>query len=349
MTNKNVLDQIYMQRCLDLASFASVNAAPNPMVGAVIVYEENIIGEGYHEKNGEAHAEVNAVNSITDKNILSDSTIYVSLEPCAHTGKTPPCVDLILHHRFKRVVVACSDPFSEVAGKSIEKMQNAGIEVSLGTLEKEAKELNKRFFTFHQKNRPYIILKWAQTQDGFMDKIRTNESKTEVNWITSPEMKSLVHKWRSEEMAILVGKNTVLNDNPSLTVREFAGKNPIRILLDSNAEIDEKFTVINDEFETWIFNLKKDFISGPNQWIKLPDLNLETILSELYQRGIISVFVEGGKTTLAQFIALNLWDEARVLKSDVQFGSGLNAPILPSRPSDTTHFLTNSIEIFKNT
>lgn len=325
-------DDFYIQRCIDLALKGKGNVAPNPMVGAVIVYNGEIIGEGFHAQYGQAHAEVNAVNSVEDKSLLEKSTIYVSLEPCSHYGKTPPCSDLLIHHRFKRVVIGCVDTFSEVAGKGIEKLKNAGIEVVVGILEQECRDLNKRFFTFHEKKRPYVILKWAQTPDGFMDKNRENKT-VGINWITQPETKKIVHQWRAEETAIIVGKNTVLNDNPSLTVREVEGKNPIRIVLDNRLELTETSAVFSEEAPTLVFNTvlsKKDKF---HEWIQVEMINPETILKELYLRNIQSVIVEGGKQVLESFIAANLWDEARILIGTENFGEGLKAPEIHSTHS----------------
>jgi diaminohydroxyphosphoribosylaminopyrimidine deaminase / 5-amino-6-(5-phosphoribosylamino)uracil reductase len=278
-------DEKYMLRCLELAKLGGVNVAPNPMVGAVIVHQDKIIGEGYHSVYGEAHAEVNAINSVQNKTILAESTIYVSLEPCAHFGKTPPCSDLIIHHNFKKVVVGCIDPFAEVAGKGIEKLRNADIEVRVGVLEEECIKLNKRFFTFHKEKRPYVTLKWAQTKDGFIDINREKNKSKGIQWISSPESKVLVHTWRAEEQAILVGKNTVLNDNPSLTVRQITGKNPIRVVLDSQCEISNQYAVLNTESQNYIFNLQLTKKEGKSEWIQLENMEISTILSKLYEIG----------------------------------------------------------------
>lgn len=317
------------------------------MVGAVIVHNDTIIGEGYHQSYGQAHAEVNAVHSVKDQSLLSQSTIYVSLEPCSHFGKTPPCSDLIIHHRFKRVVIGCTDTFSEVSGRGIQKLRNAGIEVCTGVMEAECRALNKRFFTFHEKSRPYVILKWAQTPDGFMDKAR-GEQDSGINWITHPDTKKLVHRWRAEEAAILVGKNTALTDNPSLTVREADGKNPIRILLDSNLEVPETFHLFSDEASTLVFNTIRSKKTGITEWVQVENITPKCILEVLHHRNIQSVIIEGGKHVLESFIASGLWDEARVLIGTEHFNNGLKAPVLHHAPASETSFGTDTVLFFEN-
>ena len=336
-----------MQRCIDLARIGRGDVAPNPMVGSVIVFEDKIIGEGYHQFYGKEHAEVNAINNVKDKSLLNKSTIYVSLEPCAHFGKTPPCADLIIKNSFKRVVIGCSDSFAEVSGKGVQKLKDAGIDVKIGVLDKECRDLNKRFFTFHEKKRPYIVLKWAQTKDGFIDKKR-KDSIQKINWISSPETKLLVHKWRSEEQGILVGKNTVLKDDPTLTVREMSGKNPVRIILDSQLSIDSSAKVFNYESKTIIFNLLKEDKIDNLEWIKLQNLEVQTILDALYKNNIQSVFVEGGSSTLQSFIDRNLWDEARVIVGETIFEEGVIAPIISKIPTSNFDFSNDTIYIYLN-
>lgn len=256
-----------MQRCLDLAILGQGAVSPNPMVGCVIVKNDNIIGEGYHRVFGGPHAEVEAVLAVKDPKKLEGATVYVSLEPCAHFGKTPPCSNLLIEKKVAKVVVACKDPNPKVAGKGIDKLQKAGIEVEVGVLETAAKQLNKRFFCFHQKQRPYVTLKWAQTKDGFLDRLRTDEQKG-INWISSEASRSLVHQWRSQEMSILVGKHTALNDNPSLTVRDVSGKNPIRILIDSQLQVQNDISLFSEDAPTLIFNRLRNEQKGNMNGLK---------------------------------------------------------------------------------
>lgn len=322
---------LYMQRCLELAQLGKGFTAPNPMVGCVIVKNDLIIGEGYHQEYGKAHAEVNAIQSVLDKNELEGATVYVSLEPCSHFGKTPPCADLLVQSGVKAVVIACRDTNPAVAGRGIDRLKKAGIEVIEGVLEKESRELNKRFFTFHEKQRPYIILKWAQTLDGYLDKARL-ENQTGINWITGEETKSLVHKWRGEEQSILVGRNTIINDNPSLTVREYKGKNPIRIVIDSQLQISGDVNIYSSEAPTIVFNRIRNEKKENVEWVKIKETSTKNILDELYNRGIISVFVEGGSRTLQYFIIDNVWDEARVIVGNNRFDEGMKAPIINRVP-----------------
>ena len=317
-------DEHYMHRCLQLAALGKGRVAPNPLVGAVIVCDGKIIGEGYHAQFGQAHAEVNAVASVEDQALLSESTIYVSLEPCAHFGKTPPCADLLVEKQFKRVVVGTLDANAQVFKKGIKRLEDAGIEVTVGVCEKECRELNRPFFTFHSEKRPYVLLKWAQTKHGFMDK--ASDKKGEVSWISAPETQVLVHQWRSEHQAILVGKNTVLNDNPSLTVRAVKGKNPLRILLDRRNEVALDAAIKNAEAETLVLNLERSETLKNVRYMKLNELSPASILDALYELSIQSVLIEGGAQTLQSFIDANLWDEARVITGRNEFESGTKAP-----------------------
>jgi diaminohydroxyphosphoribosylaminopyrimidine deaminase/5-amino-6-(5-phosphoribosylamino)uracil reductase len=321
----------YMQRCIELARLGAGNVSPNPMVGAVIVHEDNIIGEGFHQKYGQAHAEVNAVKQVladfdNAEELLKNSTVYVSLEPCAHYGKTPPCADLIIKHKIPKVVNGCRDPFDRVDGKGIEKLQDAGIEVITGVLASECQWLNRRFFTRVQKQRPYVVLKWAQTNDGFFA-----PSDNSQLWITGEQSRRLVHKWRSEEDAVLVGKNTVAIDNPQLNTRHWPGKSPKRIVIDRKLELSNQLNVYDQSVETLIFNEVKTDIEGKIKYIALEDFDRfvpQYILYQLYLQDIQSVIIEGGAHTLSSFINEGLWDEARVFTGEAILGQGIKAPFI---------------------
>lgn len=340
--------EFYMRRCLELAKLGFGSVAPNPMVGAVIVLDGKIIGEGFHEIYGGPHAEVNAINSVKDTSVLKNATIYVSLEPCSHHGKTPPCADLLVKYQFQKVVIACQDTFSKVSGNGIKKLQLAGINVELGILEKEARLLNKRFFTFHEKHRPYVILKWAQSQNGYID-IQRSDNNSGIHWITQPETKKLVHKWRSEEMAILVGKNTVLNDNPSLTVREWKGSNPIRIVLDTNLEIPTDRAVFNEEATTIVLNTQKQAVENNIQFIQLKKIEPKQILEVLFQSNIQSLIIEGGARVLQSFIDHELWDEARILSGIGSIENGIEAPIISGQMCSNLTFGKDTIKFIART
>ena len=300
--------------------------APNPMVGCVVVCDGKIIGEGYHKKFGEAHAEVNAINAVDDKTLLAKSTLYVNLEPCSHFGKTPPCADLIIQHKIPQVVIGCIDTNEKVRGKGIEKLQNAGIRVESGILEKECKELNKRFFCFQEKHRPYIILKWAQSDDGFIGKRNTQEPIK----ISNDYSHTLTHKWRSEEAAIMVGTNTALLDNPHLNIRYWKGKNPLRVLIDSKLKVKPSANIFSPEQNTLIYNSIKKATEQNKKYVKL-DFNknvVEQVVKNLYEQSILSVLIEGGAILLKSFIKNNLWDEARIFTSPNKLTDGINAPVL---------------------
>ncbi len=319
-----------MKRCLQLASLGKGNVAPNPLVGAVLVYNDIVIGEGYHQHFGKAHAEVNCINSVSPQNItlIDQSTLYVSLEPCVHFGKTPPCTDIIIEKKIPKVVIGCIDIYNEVAGKGIEKLKNAGIDVSVGVMKNEAIEINKRFFTFHQKQRPYIILKWAQT---FNKKIaHLNNGRL---LITNQFTNILVHQWRAEESSIMIGTNTALKDNPALTVRNCKGNNPIRLVIDLNLKLPSHLQLFDNTVKTIVFNYETNVEEENLILIKL-DKEREVIvqvLEKLYQLKIQSVIVEGGAMLLQSFINQNFWDEARVItNSSLQVADGLNAPNFPS-------------------
>ena len=317
---------IFMQRCLDLALLGMGDVAPNPMVGCVIVHDGIIIGEGYHEKFGQPHAEVNAIRSVKNPELLKESTLYVSLEPCSHFGKTPPCSDLIIENQIPRVVIGTIDPFAKVSGKGIERMKNAGIAVEVGILENECRELNRRFFTFHEKKRPYILLKWAQTLDGFIDTDRTETQHP--TWITNAFAKRLVHKQRSEESAILIGTNTAQYDNPALTVREWTGNQPVRMVIDRVGRLDSNLHIFDGKSPTWVFTAVDKPESDNLKFIRLNfdrDI-LPQMLSELYNRDVLSVIVEGGSVLLNSFLNSGLWDEAFVYTGNQFFGKGVEAP-----------------------
>lgn len=323
-------DEFYMQRCLALAEQGMGNVSPNPMVGCVIVHEDKIIGEGFHQQIGQAHAEVNAINDVFEKYgeaapaLLKNATVYVSLEPCAHFGKTPPCADLIVKHSVNKVVIGNTDPFTAVNGKGIEKLKSAAIEVSTGVLEDKCSFVNRRFFTRIIQQRPFIVLKWAETADGYF--APTNGSQ---QWISGEIAKQLSYKWRGEEDAILVGKNTALIDNPRLTNRSEKGKNPIRIIIDQNLEIPNAYHIYNSEAKTIIFNEIKTDVVANIHFVQMEDMKLylpQKIAFQLFLMDIQSVIIEGGIQILNQFIGAQLWDEARVFTSKSIWGSGMKSP-----------------------
>ena len=307
--------ETYIKRCLFIAKLGLGKTRPNPMVGCVIVYKNKIIGEGFTCPYGGNHAEVNAIKSVRDTSKLKASTLYVTLEPCSHYGKTPPCSDLIVENKIPNVVIGCLDVNEKVAGKGVAKLKESGCNVIVGILEKECKNHHKRFFTFHIKKRPYIILKWAETLDGFI----APESKSERKpiWITNELSRQLVHKWRTEEQAILVGKNTVIQDNPSLTARDWTGENPVRIVLDPDESLSKNLNVFNNEAKTFV-------ISGKD--IDYSNEVAEQISDFLFKKNINSVIIEGGSQTLQTFLNSNLWDEARVFIGQKEFKKGIKAP-----------------------
>jgi diaminohydroxyphosphoribosylaminopyrimidine deaminase/5-amino-6-(5-phosphoribosylamino)uracil reductase len=342
-----ISDEQYMRRCIQLAKLGTGNVAPNPVVGAVLVYENKIIGEGYHEKFGEAHAEVNCINSVDEKDklLLGQSTIYVSLEPCAHHGKTPPCSDFIIQKGIRKVVVGCEDIYKEVAGKGIEKLRNAGVEVVTGILEKECRDLNKRFFTFHQKKRPYIILKWAETANGKIGSAR------ERIFISNDYTNRIVHKWRSEEAAILVGTNTALKDNPFLTTRLWKGNNPVRIVVDKELKLPFDLKIFDQEAPTIIFNCLKASSENHLRFIRLDVKNfLKEMLDYLFENDIQSVLVEGGAKTLQSFIDAGLWDEARIITNEQMIiEEGIAAPEMKNFLfKNEEKYFNDSIRVYKN-
>lgn len=303
-------DEQYMWRCIQLARCGEQGAAPNPMVGAVIVADGRIIGEGYHIRCGGPHAEVNAIASVRDASLLQRATIYVSLEPCAHYGKTPPCADLIVSKGIPRCVVGCMDPFAKVNGLGIKKLRDAGVEVVVGVLEEECRALNGRFMTYHSKHRPWVTLKWAQSTDGFIDRERQADETPTV--FSTPATSVLVHRLRATHQAILVGTNTALRDNPSLTTRLWPGANPLRLVVDRHDRLPETLRLFNDEAPTHVYTSE----------------SLDDILGDLYQRGIQSLLVEGGAQLLQSFVDAGLWDEARVETAPFALHSGVASPTL---------------------
>jgi diaminohydroxyphosphoribosylaminopyrimidine deaminase/5-amino-6-(5-phosphoribosylamino)uracil reductase len=319
----------YMSRCLQLAELGVGYVAPNPMVGAILVCDDIIIGEGYHHRYGEAHAEPNAINSVKDKTLLEKSTLYVSLEPCSHYGKTPPCASLIVESKIPRVVIGTLDPNPKVAGRGVELMRNAGIDVVVGILEEECRELNKRFFIFQEEKRPYVLLKWAQTKDGFIDYKRSDVSEKPL-LISNNITMQLTHKMRAENQAILVGANTVLLDNPSLTVRNWIGKSPIRVAIDRQGRIPDNFNLMDGSIQTFVFT-EKPKPNKPNlEFIQIDfnSENLKVVLKKLYERNIHSVMVEGGASILNSFIDAGIWDEANIEISPIILTDGVKAPII---------------------
>ncbi len=340
-------DEIYMKRCLELAALGLGKTYPNPMVGAVLVYKNKIIGEGWHQKAGEAHAEVHAIASVKDTALIAKATLYVNLEPCAHLGKTPPCASLIVKHKIPKVVVGCIDHFSKVSGKGIEMMREAGISVTVGVLEKECKESHKRFFTFHNKKRPYIILKWAETTDGFTAPL--DQEKGKPFWITSPESKKRVHKWRTEEAAILVGTKTVELDNPSLTARLWKGEQPLRVVIDKSMKLNSSLNTFNNAAKTLVFTKEQIENTKTTTYQKINFKHTENeLLNELYNREIHSVIIEGGTKTLQNFIDLNLWDEARVFIGKTKLKNGISAPKFNLEPWKIETISSDILKWYKN-
>lgn len=345
------IHQKYIHRCTELAQMGLGKTYPNPMVGSVVVYNDKIIGEGWHQKAGEAHAEVFAIASVKDKSLLKKATLYVSLEPCSHFGKTPPCADLIIHHKIPEVVVGCLDPNPKVAGRGVKRLLEAGCKVAVGVLEDECKKLNKRFFTFHQKKRPYIILKWAQTSDGFIAPNFQEAGKP--FWITGKASKQLVHKWRSEEQAILVGTTTVLKDNPQLTNRLWEGNCPVRVVLDQHLKICKEAAVFDGSVKTIVISsiqnskfpdLKNVFFES----IEFDQKLTKHICDVLYKHQIQSVIIEGGSLTLQTFIDANLWDETRVFTGNKILRQGIKSPLFTKKASQTFQLAEDQLSLHYN-
>lgn len=339
-----------MSRCIQLAKNGFGTTYPNPLVGSVIVQNDHIIGEGWHYKTGEPHAEVNAIASVLDPSSLRKATIYVSLEPCSHYGKTPPCADLIIESGIKKVVIGSTDPNPKVTGRGIKKLMEAGCDVVVGALEKECDELNKRFFTFHQKKRPYIILKWAQTSDGFISPKNETRKEQKPVWITNEYSRQLAHKMRAEEAAILVGTNTALQDNPSLTVRDWSGNNPVRLVIDKNLKIPADYSLLNGQTRTIVFNERESSEKGKTTFLKVDfsDGIIPQIVSIIYKEGLQSIIIEGGAQTLQSFIDINMWDEASVFSGKTSFGEGVKAPSFQGYLVYEEKIKDDSLKIFKN-
>lgn len=341
-----------MKRCIDLAKNGFGQTYPNPMVGCVIVHQDNIIAEGWHHHAGEPHAEVNAIRKIQDESLIKNSTIYVSLEPCSHFGRTPPCADLIVEKGFKTIFIGMTDPFAKVKGRGIKKLFDRGCKVRLGVCEGDCFDLNKRFITFHEKQRPYIILKWAESQDGFLSPFEYEKSANhDPVWLTNAYSKQLVHQWRAEEQAILVGTHTALMDNPSLTARLWKGSHPLRLLIDRQLRVPQTASIFSADAETLVFTEKKSLTKAPShvEFCEI-DFNQNIIpqmLNALHKRQIQSLIVEGGRHTLQGFIDGNFWDEARVFKSKTLLGQGTKAPQLRAEAIKTQDIVSDKLEYYK--
>lgn len=342
-----------MLRCIEIAQNGLGITAPNPMVGAVIVYNDKIIGEGFTSAYGKSHAEVNAIQAVHDKSLLKDATLYVTLEPCSHYGKTPPCADIIIQHNIPRIVVGILDPHEKVAGKGIKKLKNAGCEVLSGVLEKECSEHHKRFLTFHEKKRPYIILKWAETLDGYIaPSITERKENPEPYWITGSYSQQLVHQWRAEEQAILIGTNTVLEDNPKLDVRHWHGKNPFRIVLDKELKIPKGYHVLDESIPTLIVTEVGDaskYYKGIHYGVLDFSADLAKQICEILMGyNLTSVLIEGGSKTLQTFIDEGFWDEARVFTGNTSFKKGIKAPVFIGRLVESKKVGVDTLKTYRN-
>lgn len=338
-------DLKYMRRALELSEFGRGTTSPNPMVGCVIVHEDKIIGEGWTQPSGQAHAEVQAVDSVTQKELLPAATAYVTLEPCAHFGKTPPCADLLAEKGLKRVVIGTIDSNPAVGGKGVIRLKSAGIEVEVGVLEAECRAMNVRFFTSIEKQRPYVILKWAQTADGFVA-----HENYDSKWISGPESRVLVHQWRAEEDAIMVGTNTAHYDNPRLDVRDWSGKNPVRVVIDKNLKLSTDLNLFDGNQPTLVYNEKKKESHLCLEYVSVSGNDyLSFILKDLYNRNIQSIIIEGGSALLNSFLERNLWDEARVFTAAVGFENGISAPNISGQPLTNNTVGADTLEIYRNT
>ncbi|MDT8414715.1 MAG: bifunctional diaminohydroxyphosphoribosylaminopyrimidine deaminase/5-amino-6-(5-phosphoribosylamino)uracil reductase RibD [Flavobacteriaceae bacterium] len=341
----------YIRRCIEIAQNGLGTTYPNPLVGAVIVYNHQIIGEGWHRKAGEPHAEVLAINAVKKPELLSKSTLYVSLEPCSHFGKTPPCADLIIEKGIRKVVIGSVDPNKKVAGRGIKKLLEAGCEVHVGVLESACSQLNKRFFAFHLNKRPYIILKWAESTDGYIAPMHRNEPRPV--WITSAQSRQLVHKWRTEEQAILVGTQTVLADNPKLNARTWTGNAPVRVVIDRNLRVPKSMSVW-DQSQKTIFIVDQNLdLENPNSHIIFETIDFSgnvphQIANILYSHGLQSVIVEGGAKTLQSFIDAELWDEARIFTGNTCLQDGISTPKFTGKLVREENIHTDILRIYEH-
>lgn len=340
-------DIVFMQRCLFLAQKGLGQTYPNPLVGCVIVHQNKIIAEGWHQKAGGLHAEAMAIEAVENKNLLKKSTLYVNLEPCAHHGKTPPCANLIVKHKIPKIVIATLDPHKVVAGKGVKILKQAGCKIILNVLHKEASFLNRRFFTFHQQQRPYVILKWAQTQDHFISPTKKESDLGSVFWITETLAQQRSHQWRSEEQAIMVGIQTVVDDDPQLTNRHWKGNNPIRFIIDPQGRIPEKSKIMTDPYPSYFLNKNKGFDARNNKVsLKTDFTNCQTLLQTLFKMQIQSVIVEGGKTTLSSFLKEKICDEIRIFENPKKLRSGIPAPKLNKPPAKKEKLGSDTLTVF---
>lgn len=338
------LDELFMQRAMELALLGVGHVSPNPRVGCVIVHNGKIVGEGWHRKYGEAHAEVNAIQSVKDQSILNECHVFVNLEPCSHTGKTPPCADLLIKHKIKRIIVSNEDPNPLVAGKGIRKLRDAGIQVDLGVLKEAGAELNKRFFTSMTRNRPYIILKWAETSDGFIAR-KNFDSK----WISNEYARQLVHKWRTEEDGVLVGLQTAIHDNPKLTVRDWTGRNPTRIVVDRFLKLDNNLNLFDKTVPTICYNTVRDEVQPNFTFVRIDKVDfINQVTRDLAKRKIQSIIIEGGAQILQVFIKAGLWDEARVFTSNLVFDEGIQAPRIQGRLVNREDIVADTLCTYQN-
>ena len=338
----------FMRRCLELAIKAEGMTYPNPMVGSVIVHEGKIVGEGYHLKSGEPHAEVNAINSVSDRTVLKRSTLYVNLEPCSHFGKTPPCADFIISNHIPRIVIGTNDTSGKVSGKGIKKLQDSGCEVITGILDAECRSINRRFFTFHEKRRPYITLKWAQSADGYLDIKRTENHKKGPTWISGKPERVLVHKWRAAEQAILVGAATIRADDPRLNVREWKGANPIKLILSSSGSFSSRLTDNTSDSKIIVFTHNPEARVPGATMVVLQENRTSSlqICEYLHSLDIQSLFIEGGAEVLNHFISTGLWDEARIFTGRDLFIEGVKSPLISGVLFSKTVFSGSSLEIY---